>query len=309
MIVLKILLYILLAVLGIILVVLIVPIGGELSYIDGKFRYNIRVWIFNFMDSDGGGFYRKWKKRKAEKKEKTPKPEKAKKFKPTKAKKKKQREQYEWEKELENITVNDPTAEADMKVSADETEVAVSSDTSENVSDNNFEATHSEQKKENFEDEEDDDDLFGDDDDDDDDDAGGRSIKEKLEFLVEVWESADRPTLKILQGIRIYDLYVDFVIADEDAYKCALKYGKYSILVYNIIAFFSEILTIKMKTVDVRPQFGASKERWDTSGKFTFKLGTLVIAGVWFLVVYLFRTYIPEKLRKRKMKKSAARQK
>jgi hypothetical protein len=35
----------------------------------------------------------------------------------------------------------------------------------------------------------------------------------------------------------------------------------------------------------------------------------MVIAGVWFLVTYIFRTFIPEKLRKRKMKKSAERQK
>ena len=312
MIVLKILLYILLAVLGIILVVLIVPIGGELSYIDGKFKYSVKVWIFNFMDSDGGGFFRKWKKRKADKKNKPPKPEKQKKsklFMSKKTKKKKQREKYEWEKELDEIPVNDPTEEPDITSYADDDEIpdAVYSDTPETGSEI---GTHSETEEKFSDDDDEYGDIYDDDDgDDDDDDGEERSLKDKLEFLVEVWESADRPTLKILQGIRIYDFYVDFVIADEDAYKCALKYGRYSTLVFNIIAFFSEIFTIRLKTVDVRPQFGASKGRWDTSAKFSFRLGTLVIAGAWFLAVYLFRTYIPEKLRKRKMKKSAARQK
>ena len=74
MIVLKILLYILLAVLGIILLVLITPAGGELSYIDGKFSYKVKLWIINIMDSDGGGLYNWWKKRKASKKDKPKKP-------------------------------------------------------------------------------------------------------------------------------------------------------------------------------------------------------------------------------------------
>lgn len=79
MIILKILLYILLAVLALILVVLITPAGGEFSYIDGKFRYKVRLWIINLMDSEGGGLYGWWKKRKANKKDKPKKPKKRKK--------------------------------------------------------------------------------------------------------------------------------------------------------------------------------------------------------------------------------------
>ena len=99
------------------------------------------------------------------------------------------------------------------------------------------------------------------------------------------------------------------MIADDDAYDCALKYGRYSVLVYNGIAFFSQLFTVRLKTIDVRPQFGVSRGRWDAAGKLSFRLGTVVIAGAWFLLTYLFRTFIPEKLRKRKLKKSAARQK
>ena len=115
--------------------------------------------------------------------------------------------------------------------------------------------------------------------------------------------------LKIFKGFKLKDLYIDFEIADEDACDCALKYGKYSALIYNGIAFFSELFTVRLKTIDVRPAFGVSKGRWDAAGKLYFRLGTMVIAGAWFLITYLFRTFLPEKLRKRKMKKSAARQK
>ena len=272
MIILKILLYILLAVLALILVVLITPAGGEFSYIDGKFRYK-------------------------------PKPVKEK-----KSQKKKQREKYEWEKELDDIPVNDP--EADMVPAVTEnSDSGAHTETAENsssgVTAHTDEAPKEDDKKKK--DEADDDPFESDDDDEKDEEK--KSLSDKVEFLVGIWESAQRPMLKIFKGFKLKDFYIDFIIADEDAYDCALKYGRYSTLIFNGIAFFSQLFTVRLKTIDVRPQFGVSKGRWDTSGKLSFRLGTAAIAGAWFLLTYIFRTFIPDKLRKRKMKKSAARQK
>lgn len=53
--ILKILLYIILAVLGIILIVLAVPVGAEISFIDEKLSYKIKVSFLNVTDSNGGG--------------------------------------------------------------------------------------------------------------------------------------------------------------------------------------------------------------------------------------------------------------
>jgi hypothetical protein len=314
MIVLKILLYILLAVLGIILIVLITPAGGEFSYIDGKFTYKVKLWIFDIMNSEGGGLYGWWKKRKANKKDKPEKPKKPKPVKDKKPKKKKEREKYEWEKELDDIPVNDP--EADIKAEGSTSSEAVSESTTGNaVSDtepvSEAASTDEKKKKPKHKKEKDpEDDPFDDDEDEDKaEDEEKSSISDKIEKIVDIWESAQRPMLKIFKGFKLKDLYIDFEIADEDACDCALKYGKYSALIYNGIAFFSELFTVRLKTIDVRPAFGVSKGRWDAAGKLYFRLGTMVIAGAWFLITYIFRTFLPEKLRKRKMKKSAARQK
>ena len=319
MIVLKILLYILLAVLGIILLVLITPAGGELSYIDGKFSYKVKLWIINIMDSDGGGLYNWWKKRKADKKDKPKKPKKEKPVKEKKSRKKnKEREKYEWEKELDDIPVNDP--EADMlpaETASQESTASAAEETdhtdsfSEEAGEEEAPEKKKDKKKKKKKDEDFDDDPFDEDDDsaDKSQDEDKKSVSDKIEFIVGIWESAQRPLLKIFKGFKLKDLYIDFVIADEDAYDCAMKYGKYSALVYNGIAFFSQLFTVRLKTIDVQPQFGVSKGRWDAAGKLSFRLGTVVIAGAWFLMTYIFRTFIPGKLRKRKLKKSAARQK
>ncbi|MCR5600690.1 MAG: hypothetical protein K6G33_08125 [Ruminococcus sp.] len=307
MIVLKILLYILLAVAGIILLILVVPAGGEVSYIDGKLSYKAKLWFLNLLDSEGGGLYNWWKKRRAGKPSKPKKPKAPKPVKEKKQKKKKQREQYEWEKELEDIPVNDPEAEAAPDESA-----AVSDSAENNAADISASesAEPSKTKKSDKSDDKAEEDPFDDDEGDKpDDDDNSSSLSDKIEKLVAIWESAQRPMLKIFKGFKLSDLYIDFVIADEDAYDCALKYGKYSTLIYSIIAFFSELFTVRLKTVDVQPQFGVSKGRWDISAKLSVRLGTMVIAGAWFLITYVFRTFLPEKIRKHKMKKSAARQK
>lgn len=300
MIVLKILLYILLAVFGLILIVLITPAGGEFGYIDGRLSFKVRLWFIDLMDSEGGGVFGWLKRRKAKKRDKPAKPVKPKTVKEKRQKKhKKQREPYEWEKELDDIPVNDAeelSAAESCDRSADEpTDTAVeTADDDDKISPKDKperkKADSSEEKKEA-------------------DDDKKRSVDEKIELIVGIWESAQRPLLKIFKGFRISDLYIDFVIADEDAYKCALKYGRFSALVYNGIAFFSQVFTVRLKTIDVQPQFGASTGRWDVGARLDLRLGTVVIAGAWFLITYIFRTFLPEKLRKRKMKKSAARQK
>ena len=308
MIVLKILLYLLLAVIGIIFLILIVPVGGEFSYIEGKFTYKVKLWVINIIDSGGGGLYNWWKKRKAAKKDKPDKPKKPKPVKEKKSKRKKEREKYEWEKELDDIPVNDP--EADMPQLSEDTDIAAEFNLSDSLPDNYEEEEAPKKKKDKKKKKGDaEEELFPDEDEEPEKEDEKKTLSDKIEFIVDIWESAQRPLLKIFKGFRLKDLYIDFVIADEDAYDCAMKYGKYSTLVYNCIAFFSEIFTVRLKTIDVRPQFGVSKGRWDAAGKLYFRLGTVVIAGAWFLITYFFKTFLPNKLRKRKMKKSAARQK
>ncbi|MCR5110598.1 MAG: hypothetical protein K6B38_06770 [Ruminococcus sp.] len=286
LIILKILLIILLAVLGIVLLVLIMPVGGEVSYIDGKLTYKVRLWMLNVMDSDGGGVIGWLKKRK--KKPKKPKP-----AKPVKDKKKKK------------TTVDDDAYLDDFDFDADDAdfeETAVvdvnsNAEVSESVSSEAETQSENDGKSENTEVAvmEDEEELPDNDD--------KRSLGDWAELGIGIWESAQRPLLKIFKGFHFKDLYIDFVIADEDAYDCALKYGKYSGMIYNIIAFMSTLFTVRLKTVDVGCGFGLKKGKWDISCKVFFRAGTAVIAGLWFLITYLTRTFIPDKIRKFKRKK------
>lgn len=312
MIILKILLFILLAVLGVILLVLIMPVGGEVSFIGGKLKFKVKLWIINVMDSEGGGILGWLKKRKSK-----IKPSKKKKPKPQKKKKSKKNKKSDTPPDIvfdtpaaeETSVQTEDTAVQQSTVSAapasseessgsghaqtgfytsgdeaDEPEVEASPD-------EETEETDGKKKKKKKKEKE------------------KKSLDELVDMLIDIWGSAKNPLCLIFKAFKFSDLYIDFVIANEDAYKCALNYGRLSAVTYRGIAQMSRIFTVKLKTVDIQPAFGVKKGRYDAALKLHFRAGTFVIAGLWFLITFIFRVFIPGKIRKIKAKKSAAAQK
>ena len=303
--ILKILLYIILAVLGIIVIVLIIPVGGEVSYIDGKLSYKVKASLLNVMDSDGGGVLGWLKKRKK-------KPKKEKKNKKDSDDSESEITEDDFVSEDENVSESNDIDPQDIPV-ADEKpseEKEAEQETAEPVS----ETKPAEDKKTGKSSETEEVEWEYDDDESEDDEDSEKAedkkpITDKIEKLLTIWEIAQRPALKIFKGFHFKDVYIDFIIADEDAYKCAISYGRMCAVIYNALGQMGRLFDLRLKTVDIHPGFSLSKGRTDAALKLDFRLGTVVISGVWFLITYIFKIFIPDKLKKRKLKKSAAKQK
>ncbi len=261
MIILKILLYILLAVFGIILLILILPVQAEASFIGGKFSYRLKYAFINIMDSDGGGLLARLSKGKKPKK-------------PVKGK-----SEDEQAPKAEKSTVK--VDKEDKPAPAENTDT-VRAETDKQES--SAEAEKSEKPKKNK-----------------------KSPGEIFELVSGIWYAAKRPLRKILKGFRFTGVYIDFLIADEDAYKCALNYGRISGILYNILAGMSMLFTVKLKTVDVECGFAQEKSRFDAAARLTFVPMTAVIAGLWFLVTYIFRVYLPQKIQTKKQTGNTAK--
>lgn len=303
--ILKILLYIILAVLGIIVIVLIIPVGGEVSYIDGKLSYKVKASLLNVMDSDGGGVLGWLKKRKK-------KPKKEKKNKKDSDDSESEITEDDFVSEDENVSESNDIDPQDIPA-ADEKpseENETNQETAETVS----ETKPAEDKKTGKSSETEEVEWEYDDDESEDDEDSEKAedkkpITDKIEKLLSIWEVAQRPALKIFKGFHFKDVYIDFIIADEDAYKCAISYGRMCAVIYNALGQMGRLFDLRLKTVDIHPGFSLSKGRTDAALKLDFRLGTVVISGVWFLITYIFKIFIPDKLKKRKLKKSAAKQK
>ena len=281
MIFLKILLWILLAVLGIIVLILFLPIRGAVSYIDNKLTYSAHYSFILLYNSDKKGLVSlilKWKKKRDAKK---------------KAK-----------EEAENASVSETPSEEikpdyekppevsheDPFESSDTTPADYTFDDIDEPIEEEGKKKKKKKKKEKKE-------------------KPPKTLIEKIDFVLDIVRASDRSILKILKGVKIYSLYIDFIIANEDAYKCALNYGRISGALYNLIAWMSVLFNVKLKTIDINPGFAVEKPRWDAAGKIKFRPITAVVAGIGLLITYLFRFFIPGVLQDRKLRKAAARQK
>jgi hypothetical protein len=292
MIVLKILLWILLAVLGIIVLILCLPIRGAVSYIEGKLTYSAHYSVILLYDSDKKGLVPlilKWKKKRDENKK-------------AKEEASSTSNTSESHDEPSVDTVSEPPAESPPppeekppqpaeEVKPDTEETAPPADDSFDDIDEPFAEEESSKKKKKKK------------------EKPPKTLIEKIDFVLDIVRAADRPILKIFKGVKLYGLYIDFIIANEDAYKCALNYGRISGALYNVLAWLSVLFNVKLKTIDINPGFAVDKPRWDAAGKIKFRPITAVVAGVGLLLTYLFKFLIPGMLQDRKLRKQAARQK
>lgn len=284
MIVLKILIWIFLAILGIILLFLIIPAGAEVSYINKKMTYKIMYGFINLYDSDGHGIAVKFinKSNRKNKKKKTddiqknqedtdsfsmPKPD----------------EVYDNNETVE--TDDDIIEYAELEKTEAENEFIEELKKSEDNKNKKSEKEKSDGKIEEFLDKLD-------------------EYESKIDKALDIVRAADRPLLHLFKGFRFSRIYIDFMIADEDAYKCALNYGRISGAVYNMLGWLGTVCTTEFETVDIFPDFKQKDSRWDISAKLRFRFITPIVAGVHFLITYMFRFFIPQKMQERKLKKS-----
>ncbi|MGN0576960.1 MAG: hypothetical protein ACI4J2_13145 [Ruminococcus sp.] len=274
MIILKIICFILLAVLAVILLLLIMPLSVEFSFIGEELKYKIRYSFLNFYDSEGNGIIFMLMKKKSAEADK--KPDSA----DSRAEKRKKPEtsgDSDEKKAVKESQSGDAVTEK-----KDTPESAAADKASEKTEDKDDELKKSEEKK---------------------------TLGDRVDFFMKLWSCAKRPVRKIFKGFHISKVYIDFLVADEDAYKCAMRYGQVCALTYNLLAQFSQLFSVKFKTVDIQCGFGKEKSRWDGSFNIWFLPVTAVISGVWFLITYIFRVYLPGKSADKRTRKSAEKQK
>ncbi|MDE6797123.1 MAG: hypothetical protein K2J36_03825, partial [Ruminococcus sp.] len=258
-------------VMAVLILSLVLPINAEISFIDGILKYRLKFSLIPLADSDGYGLLKKRKKRKK------PAPE-TEEFEDFPEEDDDDTDYYE-DPEEDSLNEEEEEEDSDIDIDIDIPIVEDFEEYEENLSGEEEteypEDIHdTETEKEEHEE---------------------KSLTDRIEFLINIWDIAGRPLLKIFRGFHIKKVYIDFIVAGDDPYKCALLYGTVSGTVYNLLAWLGELFTVSYKTVDIRCSFNKQKSQWNSSCKVNFRLYTLVFSILWFLTVYLFRIYIPEK--------------
>lgn len=91
--------------------------------------------------------------------------------------------------------------------------------------------------------------------------------------------------------MRWCDIYVDWVVATEDAAKTALTYGMVCGFMYPFFRWLDEYFSIQVREINIEPDF--SKEVSDIFIYFVLKLRlSTALASVIWLAVRALKTYL-----------------
>lgn len=111
-----------------------------------------------------------------------------------------------------------------------------------------------------------------------------------LEMIMDYVESASPPVKRLFKKIRWYNVYVDWVVATDDAAKTALTYGSICSVLYPFFKWLTTYFTAHVKEVNVEADF--SKEESDIFAYFLLKLRlSTALACIIWLAARLLKTY------------------
>ena len=136
-----------------------------------------------------------------------------------------------------------------------------------------------------------------------------------LQMIMDYVESAWPPIKRLFKKIRWYDVYVDWVVASDDAAKTALMYGGICSFLYPFFKWLTTYFTAHVKEVNIEPDF--SKEKQDIFIYFVLKLRlSTALACIIWLLWRVLKTYLkynqsskPATKPKKKSKKQVKKQK
>ncbi len=129
---------------------------------------------------------------------------------------------------------------------------------------------------------------------------GGKAKKEKkpkkkldidLDMIMDYVRSASPPIKRLFKKIRWYDVYVDWVVASDDAAKTAITYGSICSVLYPFFEWLTTYFTAHVKEIHIEADF--SKEKSDIFAYFVLKLRlSTALACVIWLAWRVLKTYM-----------------
>lgn len=108
--------------------------------------------------------------------------------------------------------------------------------------------------------------------------------KSKLVKLVlNAINSGNKAFIKLVKGVKIYDIEVFFVVASTDAYETALKFAKVQGAYHTIVAILRNAIKIDLNKVIIQPNFVNEDEIYDYSLKVKIKPITIILSILYFI--------------------------
>ncbi len=116
-------------------------------------------------------------------------------------------------------------------------------------------------------------------------------IPGKIQFFKNLASAGGKAFRKITRHMKIKDIYINFIISDEDAYECALKFGKANIVVYNSLSYLGSFIRLKKKSINIQCIYNKPDCVYDIK----FKLCITPAAAIGIFIAFIFTFLVNNK--------------
>lgn len=112
---------------------------------------------------------------------------------------------------------------------------------------------------------------------------------EKAEAIIDFIKASEKHIFNLIGNIRFSNINIDFTVAENDAYDCALRYGIISAGIYNILGFVSSYFKTSIDKVNIGLKYNNNNSVYNFSFSLKLKLGTGISAALGILMMYLMK--------------------
>ncbi len=112
-------------------------------------------------------------------------------------------------------------------------------------------------------------------------------LSELIEKAKLIWGFSNKWLKKIFTHVYLDNLFIDFIIAGEDAHKTAVTYGAVNAALYNVIQAVGLLFPITVKTVDIACDFDRKEPVYDCGVNITMRPSTALSAAFGILFGFI----------------------
>lgn len=99
---------------------------------------------------------------------------------------------------------------------------------------------------------------------------------ETVEMVLTLLKSSALSTTSLLSHVRITRLKLYMTVCDETANETAISYGTISAGIYNLLGQLDHFITVKIKSIDIIPDFVGDEEIYDISFKVKLRINLII---------------------------------
>ncbi|MEG0571061.1 MAG: hypothetical protein RR497_05395, partial [Oscillospiraceae bacterium] len=106
------------------------------------------------------------------------------------------------------------------------------------------------------------------------------TFAQTVQTILSLIKAAFEPAKYLLKKVRITSLFINMTVSDDDADKTAIKYGQVSAGIYNLLAHLDNLIKLKIKCVNISPDFVTGQAKYDIAFKVKIRLYVVLFAGI-----------------------------